>query len=164
MIRLAAAIDDKRGLATDSGIPWNLPTEKTHERQETAGGNMLMGYGTYLEFDKAPPGRQWFVLTDGLEPLRAGFTPVTDLDAFITNPPDNLWLFGGANMFAQTLHYADRLYLTRVAGDFDCTKFFPEFEHGFTLSSREPDQTENDITFHYEIWDRKPDQQLPKQG
>jgi dihydrofolate reductase len=155
MIRVAAAIDDKRGLATDEGIPWKLPSEVAHERAETKGGNMLMGYNTYLEFTQAPPDRQWYVVTDGTEPLREGFHAVTDLRAFMEHPPENLWLFGGAGVFAQTLQYADELHLTRVSGDFDCTKFFPEFEDDFELIKRSEPHTENGITFHYEIWRAK---------
>jgi dihydrofolate reductase len=155
MIRVAAAIDDKRGLATDTGIPWDLPGDRAHLRQQTKGGNMLMGYNTYLEFTRALPDRHWFVVTDGLEPLRDGFTPVTDLEAFMEHPSDNLWLFGGAGVFAQTLDYADELYLTRVEGDFGCTKFFPEFEDKFELAKQEEPQTENGVKFRYEIWKRR---------
>jgi len=155
MIQVAAALDDNRGLANDQGIPWDLPGEVAHERQETKGGNMLMGYNTYLEFTTPPPDRQWFVLTDGMEPLRPGFRAVTDLKAFMENPPKNLWLFGGAGVFAQTIDYADELHLTRIEGDFGCTKFFPEFTDKFGLTQKSPPQLENGITYRYEVWKRK---------
>lgn len=155
MIRAIAAIDDKRGLADDDGIPWSLPSDRAHEREETRGGNLLMGYNTYLEFTSAPDNRHWFVLTDGAEPLREGFEPVTDLKNFMENPPRDLWLFGGAGVFAQTIDYADELWLTRVDGDFHCTKFFPEFENQFELVQQGRPQSENGVTFQYEIWKRR---------
>lgn len=155
MIRAIAAIDDKRGLADDQGIPWDLPSDRRYVREKTRGANMLMGYNTYLEFTKPLPERHWYVVTDGQEPLRDGFEPVTDLDRFMASPPENLWLFGGAGVFAQTIDYADELYLTRVRGDFGCTKFFPEFEDKFVLAEQSPPTEENGITFHYEIWKRK---------
>jgi dihydrofolate reductase len=156
MIRVAAAIDDKRGLATDKGIPWKLPGEQAHERQETKGGNILMGYNTYLEFKVAPPDRNWFVVTDRDHSVREGFTPVLDLKAFMEHPPEKLWLFGGAGVFAQTIDYAEELYLTRVDGDFHCTKFFPEFEDEFELVEQGEPKTENGTTFRYETWKKKP--------
>lgn len=155
MIRAIAAIDDKHGLATDTGIPWDLPADKAYARGKTKGGNILMGYNTYLELTKPTPDRHCYVVTDGQKPLREGFDVVTDLDAFMKNPPENLWLFGGAGLFAQTIDYADELYLTRVQGDFGCTKFFPSFENKFEMTGRGEPQTENGITFHYEIWRRK---------
>ena len=155
MIRVAAAIDSKRGLATDEGIPWDLPTDRVHLRQLTNGGNLLMGYGTYLDFKSATNDRNWFVLTTKSHRLKDGFRPVNDLKGFMKSPPENLWLFGGANVFAQTLGYADELELTRVEGDFRCTKFFPEFEDDFKLTEKSKIFTENGINFHYEVWKRK---------
>lgn len=155
MIRVAAAIDDKRGLATDKGIPWDLPSERAHERKETRGGNMLMGYNTYLEFKDTPTDRKWFVLRRPGEEVRTGFTPVDDLDEFMNNPPKDLWLFGGAGVFAQTLKYADELWLTRIKGDFGCTKFFPEFEDDFELIEQSAPHEENGIAYHYETWRRR---------
>jgi len=155
MIRAIAAIDDKRGLATDAGIPWDIPADVAHERQLTKGGNMLMGLATYKEFDTAPSDRQWYVLTDVDEPLKPGFHAVTDLAAFMVQPPKDLWLFGGAGVFAQTISAADELCLTRIQGDFHCTKFFPEFEADFELTTQEPWQTQNNQTFRFETWTRK---------
>jgi dihydrofolate reductase len=155
MIRAIAAIDSKRGLATDTGIPWNLPTDRTYVREKTKGSNMLMGYNTYLEFTRPLPERRWYVLHEPTEPLREGFESVTDLGSFMEHPPENLWLFGGAGVFAQTIDYADELWLTRIEGDFDCTKFFPEFEDKFELAEQGDPQTENGITYHYEDWKKK---------
>jgi len=155
MIRVIAALDDKRGLADEQGIPWDLPSDRAYTREKTMGGSLLMGYRTYLEFTAPLPGRRCLVLTDGTEPLRDGFEAVTDLEAFMKNPPQKLWLFGGAGAFAQTLQYADELYLTRVEGDFGCTKFFPEFTDKFELAQKSPPQLENGITYWYEIWKRK---------
>lgn len=155
MIRAIAAIDSKRGLATNEGIPWDLPSDRQREREKTKGGALFMGFRTYLEFAQAPVDRHCFVATDTLEPLREGFEPVTDIKTFMKHPPENLWLFGGAGLFSQTIKYADELDLTRVEGDFNCTKFFPEFESAFVLAQQSEPQAENGITFRYETWKRK---------
>jgi dihydrofolate reductase len=39
MIRLIAAIDSQRGIATDSGIPWKLPGDSAYFREKTAQGS-----------------------------------------------------------------------------------------------------------------------------
>ena len=52
MIRAIAAIDNKNGLASETGIPWDLPTDRAFARKMTEGSNLLMGYGTYIEFSK----------------------------------------------------------------------------------------------------------------
>ena len=154
-IRSIAAIDKKRGLAHDHGIPWKLPGDIAYVREKTKGGSLLMGYGTYVELTKPLVGRRCFVFYDGMEPLREGFEAVTDLTEFMKNPPDNLWLFGGAGLFAQTIQYTNELYLTQLREDFDCTKFFPEYKDDFELSWESDLQKENDVRYTYQVWKRK---------
>jgi dihydrofolate reductase len=157
MIRFIAAIDSKQGLADEHGIPWQrkLPTDIAYFRAKTKGGIVLMGYRTYEEFDKPLPERRNLVASAKAESLRAGFERVHDASKFLKNTKEDVWVIGGAALFASTLDLADELYLTRVKGDFHCTKFFPPFEQDFRLESRSEPQTENGITFRFEVWRRK---------
>ena len=63
MIRLIAAIDSRRGIATDSGIPWRLPGDTAYFHDKTATGLILMGWATYNEFAAPLHDRENFVLT-----------------------------------------------------------------------------------------------------
>lgn len=155
MIKFIAAIDDKLGLANDFGIPWDLPADKQYYRDHTLNNVILMGYRTYAEFAKPMSDRRNLVLTSPEDPVREGFEAIYDLDEFLLNLDEDLWIIGGAGVFAQTIGKADELYLTRVKGDFHCTKFFPKFEDKFELVSQEPGQQQNAITFHFEVWRRK---------
>ncbi len=155
VVRAIAAIDDNYGLADDHGIPWSLPLDRRYTKEKTMGGALLMGYNTYIEFESPLTGRRNLVLVDETQVLRDGFEPIRSVEEFFKEPPANLWLFGGAGAFRETLEYADELYLTRVKGDFDCTKFFPPFEKDFALASSSKSYTENGIRFQFEIWRRK---------
>lgn len=154
-IRAIIAIDNRRGLANEQGIPWSLPSDRAYVRDKTYGSNLLMGYGTYIEFAQPLPGRKNLVVTDGQGPLRDGFEAVTDLEKFMKNPPDNLWVFGGAGLFERVMDHLDELYITQLQGDFGCTKFFPEYKEEFELTRESPPQLENGIRFTYQIWKRK---------
>ena len=70
MIRLIAAVDSRRGIATDSGIPWKLPGDTAHFHEKTATGVILMGWATYNEFAAPLHERENFVLTAKSGPLR----------------------------------------------------------------------------------------------
>ena len=156
-----AAIDEERGLADDHGIPWlgKIPTDVRHYHAEIDGGNILMGYGTYIELAKPFPGRN-LVATNKPEPLRPGFELVTDARKFLHDSTEDVWIFGGAGLFASTFDLATDLHLTRLEGDFHCTKFFPEFEDAFTLTSQSEPMAQNGITFRFETWRRKLDQAM----
>ena len=152
-----AAIDEKRGLADDHGIPWQgkIPSDVKHFRAEIDGGTILMGYGTYVELPKPYPGRN-LVASTRAEQLRPGFELVPDAREFLQNTPDDVWVFGGAVLFATTFDLVTDLHLTQLEGDFHCTKFFPEFKGIFMLTSRSGPMTENGITFRFETWQRQP--------
>lgn len=158
MIRFIAAIDDKRGIADDHGIPWQgkLPTDVKYYRDKLKTGTVLMGYGMYKEVSKPYPGGINYVAAQGqMGGLRPGFKPVDDARKFLSEFKGDIWNAGGAALFTSTLDLANELYLTRVQGDFNCTKFFPEFESDFELASSSEPITENGITFHFEVWRRK---------
>jgi dihydrofolate reductase len=136
VIRAIAAIDDKLGLSTDTGIPWHVQADIDYFRTTTRSASVLMGSATYREFKDPMSDRVNYVATRSATPLRPGFTPVGDVAAFVdAGIAGDLWVIGGANLFATTLHRMEELYLTRVEGDFHCTKFFPPFEDAFELSS-----------------------------
>ncbi|HET7320437.1 MAG TPA: dihydrofolate reductase [Candidatus Saccharimonadales bacterium] len=158
MIRAIAAIDNKRGIANDRGIPWQgkVPSDTAWFRDNTmSGGLILMGYGTYTEFSKPLHGRQNFVATHRPVPLREGFTKVTDARKFLKETTEDVWNIGGAVLFAETLDMNDELYLTKLQGDFQCTKFFPEYDNLFELASESKPITENGITFTFCVYRRK---------
>ena len=158
MFQLIAAIDNARGVANEHGIPWagKIPSDTSYFRKQTESGVILMGYGTYVEFDSPLHNRENFVVTrPDTSPLRPGFTTVSDLTQFSKDRVGELvWVIGGATLFAQTLSLADQLYLTQLDSDFNCTKFFPNYSDMFEMESSQGPYEENNITFHFQIWRR----------
>ncbi len=157
MIRFIAALDSKKGLADNNGIPWQgkIPGDVAQFRDKTIGGAVMMGAGWYKEQIKPLPNRRNLVATNTTEELRDGFEKITDARKFLGETKDDIWVGGGAGLFASTLDLADELYLTRIDKDFGCTKFFPNFEDKFTLKSESPPITENNITYHFQTWVKK---------
>jgi len=157
MIRLIAAIDSDSGLADDSGIPWQgrIPSDVAYFRKKTIHGTLLMGYGWYSEQKTPLPDRRNLVATTSPLPLREGFEKVGDAREFLKSFKEDIWVAGGAGLFASTLDLVDELYLTQLNGVFNCTKFFPEFENDFVLVSRSKPVVENGISFCFEVWKRQ---------
>lgn len=153
-IRLIAAMDSKRGIANAKGIPWDLSIDKKYFRDKTDGGNILMGFNTYKEFALPLPNRRNFVHCQPGSVLVSGFTPVYKLHEFIHDIDEDLWVIGGAKLFAKTLRFADELYITQIDKDFRCTKKFPIYYPAFRRTSQSPDYHQNTLTFRFEIWKR----------
>ncbi len=158
MIRFIAAIDSKRGIADDHGIPWQgrIPSDVKYYRQNIKDGIKLMGYGLYKELSKPmPEGINYVAIRNRAEKLKDGFESVYDARSFLKNTQGEIWNLGGALLFESTFDMADELYLTRLNQDFHCTKFFPEFEQRFRRISSSKPKTEGGITFNFEVWRRK---------
>ncbi len=156
MIRLIAAMDSQRGIATDSGIPWKLPRDTAYFHEKTATGLILMGRATYSEFAAPLHERENFVLTSDPAPLRQGFRAVGSLDRLVAeNPGQDIWVIGGATVYAETIAEADELLLTQVVGDFHCTKFFPPYQTEFRLAVRSDDHRDGETTYCFETWQRR---------
>jgi dihydrofolate reductase len=155
MIRLIAAMDSRQGIATASGIPWKLPGDTAYFREKTATGLILMGRATYAEFAEPLHGRENFVLTAKPGALREGFQGVGTLDQLhAAHPGEDIWVIGGATVYAETISEAEELLLTEVLGDFNCTKFFPTFTDVFQLTARGGDRREGGIAYRFETWGR----------
>jgi dihydrofolate reductase len=153
MIRLIAAIDSRRGIATDSGIPWTLPGDSAYFRQNTSSGLILMGRATYDEFAAPLHDRENFVLSTTSSPLRKGFQVVANLNELCAaHPGEDVWVIGGAIVYAETINEADELLLTQVTGDFGCTKFFPPYLAAFALQTKSEEHQEGGVSYRFETW------------
>ena len=158
MIRQIAAIDSRRGIATDTGIPWKLPGDSEYFREKTANGLIVMGRATYDEFAAPLHGRENYVLSRTTGPLRTGFEVIADLEQLrAAHPHDDIWVIGGATVYRETIAQAEELLLTQVLKDFSCTKFFPPYEAAFVRTSESVDHQEAGLTYRFEVWrSRKP--------
>jgi dihydrofolate reductase len=155
MIRLIAAMDTSRGIATDKGIPWKLPGDAAYFENQTTTGLIIMGWATYNEFSAPLHGRDNYVLTRDESRLRTGFQPVATLaDLMKSHPNKDVWVIGGAFVFAETIERADELFVTQVLKDFHCTKFFPAYDTAFTRYEQSKDQEESGVRYRFERWRR----------
>jgi dihydrofolate reductase len=157
MIRFIAALDNKRGIADDNGIPWQgkIPSDVAYFREKTIGGSIMMGSGWYAEQKLPLPNRKNLVATKDPRPLRDGFEKVLDARSFLQTTTDDVWVGGGAGLFASTLDLADELYLTLIDTDFNCTKFFPGYQNHFVRIDSNQPLTENGITYTFTVWHRR---------
>lgn len=154
MIKAIVAIDEKRGMANEQGIPWlgKIPADMAQFREKTLHHPVLMGYRTYEEFSEPLGDRINYVVTRAGTELRPGFVVVEDPVAYLQQATEDIWIIGGAALFEQLLPYASELHLTVLDGDFKCTKFFPNYHQQFTQIYRGDDITQSGITYHFETW------------
>jgi dihydrofolate reductase len=149
-----AAIDQSRGIATEAGIPWDLPKDRAYFKRKTIGHPIAMGYKTYLTLNQPLSGRQNIVLTSRKQ-LRDSFVVCSSVAELLELRLKELWVIGGQDVYQALLPHVTKLYLTRVDADFGCTKFFPDFEQYFTRINKSKAYTDNGLRYWYEVWKRR---------
>ena len=111
------------------GLPWHLPEDLKHFRKLTLGKPLLMGRTTWELIGKALPDRRCLALSRQSWSM-PGVETVPTLEAALELCKDDpeVMVGGGAQIYAQTLPLAHRMYLTEVdisaAGDVS----FPLFD------------------------------------
>jgi dihydrofolate reductase len=129
-IALIAAVADNGVIGQGNALPWHLPADLAHFKRLTLDKPILMGRRTWESLPGLLPRRRHIVLTR--DPLyRAdGCTLVGSVEAAIAAAGDvpELCVVGGADLYAQTLPLAARLYLTRVHVQPDGDTRFPQWD------------------------------------
>lgn len=129
---------ENRVIGRGNTMPWKLHTDMQNFRKVTMGKPVIMGRRTFESIKKALPGRLNIVLTRDASFQAKGVQAVQTLDdAFeiaaaqcLIDGQDELFVIGGAEIYALTLPLADRLYLTKIHADIDGDTWFPEFDRG----------------------------------
>jgi dihydrofolate reductase len=130
-VKAIAAMSLNRVIGVQGKIPWHLPEDLRFFKRTTLGHIVLMGRKTYESLGKPLPAREnWVVSSHPLPGVRV----INDLNE-ITEPRDGreLFLIGGANLYAALLPRCAELFLTLVKREVSGDVLFPPFEDEFSL-------------------------------
>ena len=131
-MKAIAAMSLNRVIGFQNRIPWHYPADLAWFKQITMGGILLMGRKTFDAIGRPLPGRETRVITRG-NWLHPGVTTVSNLEALAADDPRELFVCGGAEIYAQLLPLCTDIYLTIVNKEIIGDAFFPEFEHRYHL-------------------------------
>lgn len=129
-VSLIAAVAENGVIGRDNTLPWRLPADLRHFRRLTLGHPVLLGRRNYESIGRPLPGRTNIVLTRRRGYTAPGCTVVHSLaDALAAAAgTDELFVAGGAEIYAQALERAQRFYLTRVHAEVPGDTRFPEVD------------------------------------
>jgi len=119
-----------RVIGANGAIPWHLPEELKRFKSVTMGHHIVMGRKTWESIGRPLPGRTSVIVTRQRDYRAPGAIVVHSLDAAIAacGGDTEIFVIGGAGLYAQALPRADRLYLTTVEAEVAGDAVMPEFE------------------------------------
>jgi dihydrofolate reductase len=130
-----AALAENRVIGSGGKIPWRLPEDLQFFKAQTSGHTIVMGRKTWESLGRPLPRRRNVVVSRTLAPgttTLPGALVAPNLDAVAALPPmGDVWIIGGAEIYAQALPHCAELYLTHVVGAPEGDAFFPPYENLF---------------------------------
>ena len=114
-IILVLARADNGVIGINGGLPWRLPDDLRHFKQQTMGRPMIMGRKTFDSLPGLLDGRRHIVVTRNPDWSVEGAESAASLDAalLLANAP-HVCVIGGGELWRQALPIADRIELTEV--------------------------------------------------
>src|SRR5262245_22923148 len=159
-LSVIAAVAANGIIGRANGLPWHLAGDLKWCKRLTLGHHMIMGRRTFDSVGKPLPGRTTVVITrDGSFCAPGVFVAGTIDEALeIAAHDDEPFICGGAEIYRQTLHRADRMYITQVHAKPEGDPLFPEFDdvNEWKLVDREDFEADdqNDYAFSFLTYDR----------
>ena len=122
-------MDEQRGIGKSGRLPWRLSADLKRFKSLTMGHHLIMGHRTFDSIGKPLPGRTNIVLSRDSNFQPAGCLVAHSMEEALELARQRgeceVFIIGGADVFAQSLGFADRLYLTLVHTHSHADVFFP---------------------------------------
>ena len=128
-ISVIVAMARNRVIGASNRIPWHLPAELKLFKTITMGHHIIMGRNTWESIGRLLPGRTSVIVTRQSGYRVDGAIMASSIESALEacKGDDEVFVIGGAQLYAAAMPHANRLYLTVVAADVDGDARMPEF-------------------------------------
>jgi dihydrofolate reductase len=167
-IAIIAAVAENGVIGHGNSIPWYLPSDFAHFKRMTLGKPLIMGRRTFESIGRPLPGRTNLVIS-----RQAGYQPdgvivISSLEAALEHAQtiaaadraNEVMIGGGAEIYAQALPLASRLYITHVGIRPEGDAFFPTISAEEWLQSGQIDvetSPRDTAAFRINVYRRAPE-------
>jgi dihydrofolate reductase len=128
-LSIIVALADNGVIGRGNALPWRLSADLKRFKALTMGHHLLMGRKTFESIGRALPGRATIVITrSSLQVEGVVMAASTERALHLASSDSEAFIAGGAEIYAQTIHRADRMYVTRVHAEVEGDAYFPDFD------------------------------------
>lgn len=129
---IVVAMDRHGAIGNNGDLPWHQRADLQYFRKITMGKPILMGRKTHDSIGRALPGRHNIVLSRKRDyrPAEGCMLAHSLEEALTLVDSEEIMIVGGADLFAETLPRAEKIYLTEIDAMVEANTFFPEFNRG----------------------------------
>jgi dihydrofolate reductase len=157
-LSLIAAVAANGVIGSDNALPWRLPEDLKRFKALTLGHPVIMGRRTFESIGRPLPGRRNIVVTRNPDYRAEGCETRNTLEAALVacqGGSDEIFVVGGAQIYAEALPLAQRLYLTEIRRTFEGDARFPDWDRtAWKETAREAHRTEDGLEYEFAVYDR----------
>jgi dihydrofolate reductase len=157
-ISIIVAIARDRGIGFQNKLLVHLPPDLKHFKAVTMGHTIIMGQNTFESIGRPLPNRQNIILSldknfealdcqvfDNIENALE-YARQSEQEKNPENP--EAFFIGGASIYAQSIKYADKLYVTLIDAQYPADTFFPDYSE-FKNINKEEEQEYEGLKFKF---------------
>ena len=138
MISIIVAVAANGVIGDNNSLLWHISEDLRNFKRITSGHPVIMGRKTFESLGRPLPNRTNVVVSRTATAID-GCRVAASLDEAIAmfSADEEAFIIGGAQIYAQALDAADKIYITRVGRDYEGDTSFPEWDATrWRLSSR----------------------------
>ena len=147
------AISENRVIGKDNDLIWKLPKDHKRYKELTMGHPLIMGRKTFESIGRPLPGRTNIVVTRDPAYNHEGVIVTHSIDEAIQKAKEidneEIFINGGGQIYTETLHITDKIYLTLVHQTAEGTVYYPEYKNIFTKELFREDNEENGVSYSF---------------
>lgn len=164
-LSIIVAAGANNAIGKNNKLIWHLPADMKFFKEKTTGHCIITGrknYESIPEKFRPLPNRTNIIVTRRKDYQAPGAIITGSIDEAIAKAKElstaEIFIIGGGDIFRQSLHLTDTIYLTRIEKSFDADVFFPELDPAvWTEVSREkgPKDEKNNYEYFFLTYKRK---------
>ncbi len=150
---IVAIIGKNREIGKNNKLIWNIPEDMKRFKNLTQNHTVIMGRKTYESIGQKLESRSNIVISENKDYQAKGCSMVYSTKEAIEYAQEmekeEIFIIGGAQIYKQTLPYANKLYLTIVDQEADADIFFPDYSQFENIVKKEEKETGNGLRFEF---------------
>ncbi len=159
-ISAIAAVGKNRELGTKNRLSWRISDDFKRVKELTMGRPLIMGRKTHESIGRPLPGRTNIIITRDPNYSSTGCVSASSIEEALEKArevdQEEIFIFGGAEIYKLALPYVDKLYLTMIdEEDKDADAFFPEYAGDFEEVARHGPREHDGLKYEWVDLERR---------
>ena len=159
MVSIIVAIAQNGTIGDKNSLLWHIKEDMRFFRTTTSGHAVIMGRKTFESLGSKPLPKRTNIVITRQDIVFEGALTAHSLEEAIrmADGDEEIFVIGGAQIYAEALKVADRLYITRVEHDYDGDTSFPAIDFSqwrLVAEERHERGEEYEYPFVFQTFDR----------